>query len=176
MKKITLLLFSVSVSLMSFGQKKGDIIREINSYKKELVSNASYDNEYSEVWNAALIIANEEYPTISRESESKGYIEANIEKELYKKYITIEILGDKAPYRVSFRLKTEKRSKDENGVYTAWQIQSGSNGAYYVKLRIRLYELLIGPIELPEELIKKIDDYNALQTKERKKIVKGENY
>lgn len=177
MKKIKLLLLLLGVTVLSYGQKKNDIIKEINAYKKGLVSNATYNKEYSEVWKAIYIIATEEYNTIARESESKGYIEANVEKETMKEYITIEILGAKTPYRVSFLVKQETRTKKEDGSYTNWQVQTSySIDKYYLKLQTRLYELLNGPILLTEDLQKKVDDYNALQTKEWKKILKGKHY
>lgn len=177
MKKITLIFLLATISIISFGQKRNDIIKEINAYKKGLVSNATYDKEFSEVWNAIYIIATEEYNTISRESESKGYIEAKQETNTFKEYITIEIRGDKAPYRVSFQVKQEKRTKKEDGSYSNWQAYSSySLNKYYTSLQTRLYELLNGPIELTEELQKKVDKYNSMQTKNRKKILKGKNY
>ena len=177
MKKYTFLFFALFLSLFSFGQRKNDIVKEIGSYKKGLVSNASYDKEYSEIWNSIYIIANEEYTSISRESESKGYIEANVIKDLLKEYLTIEILGDKAPYRVSFQVKQEVRTKKEDGTYTNWQTTTPwTINQYYTKLQTRLYELLNGPIQLTADLQKKIDDFNTLQSKDRLKIIKGKDY
>ena len=177
MIKITLTLLVFGISILSFAQNKRDLVKEINSYIKDIVSNASYEKEYSEVWNAIYIIAAEEYPTISRESESKGYIEAKVEKDTYKEFITIEIRGDKAPYRVSFQVKQEKRTKKEDGSYTNWRSYTSSTlSNYYTRLQTRLYELLNGPIELTGELQKKIDEFNKTQKKERKKILKGKDY
>lgn len=177
MKKITFSIILMGISFLSFGQKKNDIIKEIKSYKNALVSNAAYDNEYTDVWNAIYIIAAEEYNTISRESESKGYIEANQNTNTFKESITIEIRGAKAPWRVSFQVNQEKRTKKEDGTYSNWKTHTSSTlGKYYLRLQTRLYELLNGPIELTVGLQKKIDDFNSMQNKDRKKILKGKHY
>jgi hypothetical protein len=167
----------ICITTLLFGQKKNDIIKEINSYKTSLVKNASFNHEFSEVWNAIYVIASEEYNTIKRESESRGYIEAAQESDTYKEFMTIEIRGDEAPYRISFQVKQEKRTKNEDGTFSSWQTyRSASLSNYYFKLRKRLYELLNGPIQLSDVLQKKVDNFNAVQTKERKKILKGKHY
>lgn len=177
MKEKILIVFILGLTFQTSGQNKKDIIKEINSYKKTIVSNATYDKEYNEVWSAIYIIATEEYPTISRESESKGYIEAKIEKDTYKEFITIEIRGEKAPYRVSFQVKQEKRTRKEDGSYTNWQTYTSTTlSSYYTRLQTRLYELLYAPIELTNELQRKVDDFNAIQKKDRSKIIKGKDY
>jgi hypothetical protein len=123
------------------------------------------------------IIATEEYNTITKESESRGYIEAKVEKETYKEYIIIEIRGNEAPYRVSFQVKQESRTKNLDGTYSNWRnYTSTSLRSYYTKLQIRLYELLNGEVELSEELKEKIETYNSKQSKERRKILKGKDY
>ncbi len=172
---ITILIFGFTLGTQA--QKKRDLIKEIKAYKKTLVSNAAYDKEYSEVWDAIYIIATEEYNTISRESESRGYIEAKQEKDTHREYMTIEIRSDKAPFRVSFQVKQEKRIKKDDGTYSNWQTYTSTSlRSYYLRLQSRLYELLNGSIELSDNLQERIDEYNAKQTKERKKILKGKDY
>ena len=91
--------------------------------------------------------------------------------------MTVEIRGDKSPYRVSFQVKQERRTKKEDGSFTNWQSYTSTGlGSHYLKLQSRLYELLHGSIELSEALQTKIDDYNSNQTKDRKKILKGKDY
>lgn len=174
MKKLILLL--VLTSLTSYGQRKKDILIEIEGYKKSIVDNVSYDKKESEVWNAISIIANEEYNTIVRESESKGYIEAKQESDILKEFFTIEIVG-KGPFRVTMQVKQEKRTKNIDGTYTNWESFSSSNlNFYYTRLRLRLYELLNGKLEISKELQVKVDEYNNLQKKDRLKIIKGKDY
>ncbi|GEM_PF-2813954 len=170
---ITLFLFSIS----SNSQTKRDLLKEIKVFKADLVSNASFDKDFVEVWDAMYIVANEEYNTIARESESRGYIDAALEKDTYREYMTVEIRGKDAPYRVSFKVKQERRTKNTDGSYSNWQsFTSSTLRSYYIRIKTRLYELLNGPIELPEKLQSKIDTYNAKQNKERKKITRGSDY
>lgn len=177
LKRIALTVLVVFTINSLLAQKKRDLIKEIKSYEKSVVSNTSFDEDYSEIWNVIYIIATEEYNTISRESESKGYIEALQETNTYKEHITIEIRGDKTSYRVSFQVKQERRTKKGDGSLTNWQsFTSNTLQSYYLRLQKRLYELLNGPLELSEELQSKIDSYNSKQTKERKKVLKGSDY
>lgn len=177
LKRITLTTILVMITISMFSQRKRDLIKEIRAYEKNIVSNASFNNEYSEVWDAIYIIATEEYNTISRESESRSYIEALQENDTFKEYITIEIRSTKPPYRVSFQVKQEKRAKKDDGSFTNWQTHSSSTlRSYYLRLQKRLYQLLNGSIELSEKLQLKIEEYNSKQSKERKKILKGKDY
>lgn len=177
MKNLVLFILLIGFGFTSLAQKKSDILDEINDYKRSIVANESYDNSYSEIWDAIYIIATEEYNTIVRESESKGYIEAKQETNTFKEYMTIEIRGEEAPYRVSFQVKQEKRSKRGDGTYSNWEVYTSSTlRSYYLKLQIRLYELLKGKLDLSDELLKKIDDFNSTQKKDKHKIVKGRDY
>ena len=177
-KFITIGLFTVLfLSVTVNAQKKRDLIKEINAFKGDVVSNASFDKDFEEVWDAIYIIATEEYNTIKRESESRGYIEAAQETDTYREYMTLEIRGKEAPYRVSFQVKQEKRSKNQEGGYSNWQTFTSSTlRAYYLRLRTRLYEILNGPIQFSDELAAKLESYNSKQSKERKKILKGKDY
>ena len=175
--KTHLIVLTLFIPCISFAQSKKDLIQEIEAYRSETVSNASFDNEFSEVWNAVYIIATEEYNTITRESESKGYIEAKQETETYRESMTVEILGNVRPYKVSFQVKKEKRTKNQDGSLSNWQTSSSTmSSSYQLKLRLRLYELLNGPLQLSEQLMEKIETYNATQSKDRKKVLKGRDY
>lgn len=170
---ILLLLFSVTVN----AQKKRDLIKEINAFKRDVVSNASFDKDFEEVWDAIYVIATEEYNTIKRESESRGYIDAAQESDTYHEYMTIEVRGKEAPYKVSFQVKQERRTKNQDGSFSNWQVFTSSTiRAYYLRLRTRLYEILNGPLQFSDELASKLESYNSKQTKERKKILKGKDY
>ncbi|MCL2328872.1 MAG: hypothetical protein FWC39_10240 [Bacteroidetes bacterium] len=175
MRKSFLLAALLTATLTSFGQKKNDILKEIDDYIVKTVSTATYDKNYSDVWSAIYVVATEECNTIVRESESKGYIEAKTELELTKRNLTIEIKGDKAPYRVSFQVKNEYRIKNPDNTYTNWS-NNVVSPKYINKLQLRVYELINGAIVLPADLQNKIDNYNKLQTKDRLKIVKGKDY
>jgi hypothetical protein len=162
---------------MPLAQSKKDLVKEINAYKVGIVSNASFDREFSEVWNAIYIIATEEYNTIVRESESRGYIEARQDSDTFRESMTVEILGNNRPYKVSFQVRQEKRAKNVDGSYSDWTNYSSTTlRTYYFRLQTRLYELLNGPLELSEPLMEKIGAYNSAQTKDRKKILKGRDY
>lgn len=175
--KKTSIIVALLCSTVTLCQRKKDLIKEIRSYEKNIVSNASFNNDYQEVWDAIYIIATEEYNTITRESESRGYIEALQESDTFKEEMIIEIRGDDSPFRVSFQVKQEKRSKNLDGTYTDWKTyNSRTLREYYLRLQKRLYELLNGFLELPVELKDKIDDYNSKQSKERKKVLKGRDY
>jgi hypothetical protein len=176
MKKLIFCIVLINIALTSFGQRKNDILKEIYDYRKSIVSVATFDKKEADVWNAIYVIATEEYNTIVRESESKGYIEAKQESDTYRGSITIEIRGDAAPYRVSFQVKKEIRIKKEDGTYTNWGSGGSASDAYMTKLQLRLYELLNGTLKLSKELQDKVDKFNSLQTKDRKKIVKGKDY
>ncbi|MBU3821256.1 hypothetical protein KO566_04220 [Flavobacteriaceae bacterium XHP0103] len=177
LKHFTFTILVLFATKSIFAQNKRGLIKEIEAYEKNLVSNASYNKDFSEVWNAIYIIATEEYSTISRESESRGYIEAIQENSTYKEEITMEIRGNEKPYRVSFQVKQQRRSKNTDGSFSNWQsFTSSTLPSYYLRLQKRLYELLNGPIELSDELKDKIERFNSSQSKNRKKILKGSDY
>ena len=61
------------------------------------------------------------------------------------------------------------------GVYSAWAAGVISD-SYYTKLQKEVYELLNGKLELPKDLLDKIEKFNSKETKDRKKILKGIDY
>lgn len=174
MKKLLLLILFTGIV---YSQSKKELLSQIYDYRKSIVDTVSYNNEESEMWNAMYLISKEEYSTITKESERKGYIEAKDEKELYIEHFTAEIIG-KGPFKVSFQVtKQEKREKNSDGTYTPWtSYVSNTLNSYYLKLQVRLYELLRGKIILPDDLSKKIETYNNSQKKDKNKIIKGVDY
>ena len=47
---------------------------------------------------------------------------------------------------------------------------------YLIKLETKMWTTLFGPIEYPAELLEKIEKYNSMQDKDRKKIIFGRDY
>jgi len=176
MKNLVLFSMMLSSVFTCIAQSKSDIVKEINDYVKSTVNVATYDKKQSEVFSAISIIASEEYNTIVRESESKGYIEAKQESDTQRETINIEIRGEAAPYRVSFQVKKEQRTKNLDNTYTNWGAGWTVSDSYMTKLKLKLYTLLNGPLELSKELQIKVDNFNSKQDKDRKKIVKGKDY
>lgn len=181
MKKIFLICFLSSCTLSSFSQlfmskEKKAIISEINQHIKSVVSTASYKKKATEVYNAMYVVATKEYNQIVRDSEKKGYIEAKQESDLFKEYATFELRGDEPPYKVSFQVKIDKRTKDPTtGEYSSWNAGSIPD-SYYIKLQKEVYEIINGKIELPKDLLDKIDKFNSTEIKDKKKILKGIDY
>lgn len=180
MKKLLLICFFSCITLSSFSQlfvskEKRAIINEIHQHIKGIVSTASYNKKATEVYNATYVVATKNYNQIVKDSEKKGYIDAKQEDDLKKEFLTIELRGDEPPYKVSFQVKREVRTKDIlTGVYSAWT--SGSVDAQITKLQTEVYETLNGSIELPKDLLEKIEKFNSGETKDRKKILKGIDY
>ena len=46
----------------------------------------------------------------------------------------------------------------------------------YTNLHLRIYKILYGEFKLPEDLIKKIENFNNTQKKDRKKVLAGVDY
>lgn len=46
----------------------------------------------------------------------------------------------------------------------------------YTNLHLRMYKILYGEFKLPVELIKKIEDFNNTQKRDRKKVLAGVDY
>lgn len=178
MKWKFLLLFPI-VSLIqttSFAQREArNILAAIKNYKESVYNNAIFHKSKSEVWNAMYTIATEEYSTIERESRDRGFIDAKQEDDTYKEYFTIQMSED-TPYRIILQARADERTKNNDGTYTSWHSQNHDFTAYYKRLRMRLYGLLVGPIEIPKELQDQVDAYNLKQSKARRKIVKGVDY
>ena len=180
-----LLTFWVGVFILGSvsAQSKSEILEEINNYKKKVTLSNSYNHSKKDIVEALNIIASEKYTRIEANPEDNVII-AYTESELKKEWLTMKILGENAPYRVTFMIKQEKRDIDiENTLdskdvkYSEWRQPYNVNyEKNYTLLRIRLYEILNGPIQLPNDLMKKIENYNRQQSKEKKKIYEGIDY
>jgi hypothetical protein len=188
MKKIilTALLF---LHLLGFSQSKKDIITEIEGYKKTKLLNATYNFTYKEIFDAMTIMGNQYYGISVKESESRGYVEYLKESKDVKEYLSIEIKGDKQPYRLSFNYRQEKKqtvwkSEGELGKanYKLIEVDNGWANVevplelIYTNLHLRIYKILHGEFKLPDDLAKKIEYFNNAQKRDRKKVLAGADY
>jgi len=174
MKYLMLIFFLFAGLNAAISQKKGDILKQIRTYKRDLVKNAKFDQKESDVFSAIYVVISEKYE-VTKESESRGYIEGKKESATLKETISGELRGDEPPYMVSFSIQKQTRTKASDGSYSDWK-KTQAKSTELLALQTKLYEKLNGPIELTEELQKTIDDFNSKQDKERKKIRKGKHY
>ena len=189
MKKIILTTI-ILLNIVGYSQPtKKDIIAEIEGYKKTKLLNTTYDFTFKEIFDAMTIMGNQYYGNSVKESESRGYVEYLKEAEEIKEYLSIEIKGSKQPYRLSFNYKKEKKEttwKTEGELGKSnfkmtsedagWKTVQEPLDLIYTNLHLRVYKILHGDFKLPEELIKKIIDFNNTQNKDRKKVLAGADY
>lgn len=189
MKKIIIMAVLILTVLGYSQDSKKDIINKIESYKKEKLLNATYDFTFKEIFDAMTIMGNQYYGNSIKESESRGYVEYVKETGEVKEYLSIEIKGDKQPYRLSFNYRKEKKqtSYKTEGEFGKpnYKIVAVDNGwanvnvpleLIYTNLHLRIYKILHGDFKLPDELIKKIEDFNSNQKRDRKKVLAGVDY
>lgn len=189
MKKI-LIAFIFLLNIIGYSQdSKKELIAEIEGYKKTKLLNATYNFAYKEIFDAMTIMGNQYFGNSVKESESRGYVEYVKEAGDFKEYLTIEIKGDKQPYRLSFNYKKEQKlttwkTEGEFGkpnykllaVDGGWGVVNVPLDLIYTNLHLRIYKILNGSFNLPEELVKKIIDFNSTQKKDRKKVLAGADY
>lgn len=156
--------------------QRNNLITEINAQKQQVVLYASYSNEWNEVYVAMYQVVSSEYAIILKESESRGFIEASYEADLFKQNLIAEIKGKEGGYKVTFVIKGQKRTKDkETGVYTDWTNYSGSTSDY-VRLHTKLYNQLKGEVPLTADLLLRIESYNRDCEWVNLKLIKGRDY
>ena len=189
MKKIILTTILL-LNIVGYSQpSKKDIIAEIEGYKKTKLLNSTYDFTFKEIFDAMTIMGNQYFGNAVKESESRGYVEYVKEAGNVKENLSIEIKGDKQPYRLSFNYKKEKKAttwKTEGefgkpnyklvAVDAGWQIENVPLDLIYTNLHLRIYKILHGEFKLPEDLIKKIENFNNTQKRDRKKVLAGDDY
>lgn len=163
-------------TILANAQSRDEILFEIDQFSLQTVGNKEYDINFEQLWDVVYSVGSSEYNTVKRESKQKGYIDFYQEDELYKEWLTIEILGKEEPYRISYQLQKESRKKNLDGTYTGW-INSGGMPSYYLhKLQFKVWISLYGKIDYPKQLLEKIETYNKTQKKDRKKIIFGRDY
>jgi hypothetical protein len=156
--------------------QRSNLLIEINAQKKQVVLNASYKNDFKDVYVAMFQVVSSEYNTIQKESESRGYIDAFSETDLFKENMNSEIKGKEGAYKVTFICKGQRRTKNkETGVYTEWANYSGSE-PYYLRLHTKLYNQLIGEVPLTAELLARIENFNTDCEWVNLDLVKGKDY
>lgn len=188
MKKIFLGAFILLFSIVS-AQTKSDLISEIESYKKSKLQNYSYDVSFKGLFDAVAIMGNQYYGSPTRESESRGFVEYFLENDGIKETLSIEIKGDKQPYKISFNYKKEKKQttyKTEGTlgqldyklvpVDAGWKMEKFDNSIVNTNFHLRIYRILFGEFTVPNELKEKIQNFNSQQKRDRKKIIQGVDY
>lgn len=156
--------------------QRENLITEINAQKKQIVLYASYNNDFKDVYSAMYQVISSEFSTITKESESRGYIEAKAEKELYRETMNAEIKGKEGAYKVSFLSKAEKRTKNkETGDLSEWSNYNLAE-SYFIRLHTKLYNQLKGEVPLTAELQSRIEAFNKDCEWVNLDLVKGKDY
>jgi len=175
MKKL-LLLSALFLTTLVSAQEKRSLLKEMKSHCIETIYNKPIDAEYDQLFNAMLVIGNQEYPNLVKESQSRGYLEFSLETETVKETLSMEILGTKKPYNISFQVKKQIRSVSYDGKLTDWTLLTGGFNDYILKLQLNIHKILFGEIQYPEELLERVELYNDAQKKDKSKILKGKDY
>lgn len=170
-------------------QTKSDLINEIETYKKSKLQNLTYDVSFKELFDAITIMGNQYYGSPTRESESRGYVEYYLENGEVKESLAIEIKGEKQPYKISFNYKKEKKqtSFKTEGTFgqpdyklipvdAGWKMEKIDLILVNTNFHLRIYKILFGEFNLPDELKEKIEDFNSKQKRDKKKIIQGTDY
>lgn len=194
MKFLILILVSVLCNF-SFAQNRNKIIKEVSTYKYELYSKSRYNTtsfELKSILNKylkkrgykihmedSLNITFTKLVTVSC-SKHPGHEKDKFRAEKYEKckakfYVALQILDKKNGKHVLVNTRLEEYNVPMTAIYKKRML-----GSYKFK-KLNLYEFLhqhyhnTGFI-LPKELITKIENYNAKQTKEQKKLIADRDY
>lgn len=179
MKRTIFILISIFVFQIQQGhaQRKKDIVSEIQDYYKSITTNATYTQKESEVFQVLVAVIQENQYTITRESESRGFIEGNKEYSgflgVYKNEINAQVNGDEGKLRVSIGIVFYIQETNQDGT-KKWKPYNGDK-QHISTLYKSIYEKMNGPISLPDALQTKIDDFNKTQ-KAKNQITKGKDY
>ena len=152
------------------------MIKEINGYYISIVSNASYDKPQKDVWSALYTIVKNEYPNITKESESRGYIEAKQDEQYFKSNLSAELLGDSPNLKVSISIIEYYKTPTSYTPLTYSDWMPAETDTKRFKLQMKLYEAINGDIDLPAQLKEKVDKFNLTQAKEKNKVIKNVDY
>lgn len=157
--------FFIAFSVISFAQtSKKQLYAEIDTFEKSLYLNKPFDVEFTELFNVLKSVGYTEYPELTKESEKRGFLEFSIQNASVKEILSIEILGDQKPYRLTFSVKQEINNNGQ------WQQVSKDFNPYFNKLRRKIYLSLYNKFDYPEDLLQRIEAYNATQKKDKNKI------
>lgn len=169
MKKITLAVCLFALIFKANATEKNDLVNEIWSYYAKTVNAAKYNKSKGEVWAAMYSVASSECDKILKESENRGFIDAETKTTTSEKSISMELLPIDTFFKVTYTIKYKYQLLGDTWI-------DGATDKYKNKIKLKVYEALIGELLLSPELQKKVDDFNAIQTKSRKKIIKGDDY
>lgn len=218
MKYLILILF---LSISAFGQRRGQIIREIKKYKLEISKNPIYNQPVEEVSNACYAIVSSDFENIvfeesTNKQETAKYnsefanvfseisdVTLKLSKELKKltdttktkippkrffkginetdyerKILIIKILGETPYIKIGLTYKYEIRTKiyvNGQTKYTDWSDMTLFEDMQN-NYKLKIYELLNGKIELSQEMIDRIENFNKNEPKEKNKILKVIDY
>jgi hypothetical protein len=188
MKKVLFGLFLLVVTITN-AQTKSDLIGEIEAYKKSKLQNQTYDVSFKELFDAITIMGNQYYGSPTRESESRGYVEYFLENGDIKETLAIEIKGEKQPYKISFNYKKEKKqtSFKTEGTFgqsdyklipvdAGWKMEKIDISIVNTNFHLRIYKILFGEFNLPDDLKIKIEKFNSTQKRDKKKIIQGTDF
>lgn len=175
MKTNLLIAVILLTSIFAKAQTKKEILIEINNFKLKTILNTSFDVPKQKIWDAVYIMMKQEYTEIKKQDFDKGIIEGYAEAENFKEGFTSEIVGS-GPYRVVFSMKRQIRYINNNGVYSGWYDRNEISNEYLYKIQKTIYEAVYGPLEIPDSLQKKVDEYNLKQKKDKNKILLGRDY
>lgn len=188
MKKIILTTVLI-LNFVGYSQSKKEIIADIEGFKKTKLLNSTYNFTFKEVFDAITIMGNQYYGNSIKESESRGYVEYVKEAGEIKESLSIEIKGDKQPYRISFNYKKEKKATTwkTEGVFgttsykliaedAGWKIENEPLDIIYTNLHLRMNKILHVDFNLPDEILKKIETFNNTQKRDKKKVLSGADY
>jgi hypothetical protein len=156
--------------------ERNNLITEIDAQVKQIVLYASYNNDFKDVYSAMFQVISSEFSSITKESESRGFIEAKADKELYRETMNAEIKGKEGAYKVSFLSKAEQRTKNkETGVISDWSNYNLSE-SYFIRLHTKLYNQLKGEVPLTADLLSRIESFNNDCEWVNLDLVKGRDY
>lgn len=155
----------VTTMVSSYAQtSKKQLLSEIDSYEKSVYLNKPLDVEFTELFNAIKSVGYTEYPELIKESEKRGFLEFFFSNGTIKETLSIEILGDTKPYRLILSIKQEINNNGQ------WQSISKDFNPYFNKFRRKLYLSLFNKFDYPEDLLLRVEAYNATQKKDKNKI------
>jgi len=188
MKKYAILIVFMTFVSFTFSQSKKEILKEIKIEKIKIISKATYNIEFKTLVNQIKqYLSIRRWSLTSRDSTiggeksrpytcqtTSGYPAKTTYKKCYaKEFVSIHILQQQpGNYYLTSSSSIKKETCICFGGFTIAPIKS----FYLISLQKYLFKLNKNEFILSNELTRKIENYNASQKKDRKKILKGKNY
>ncbi|MFH1321617.1 MAG: hypothetical protein ABII90_13325 [Bacteroidota bacterium] len=192
--KTFLVIFCLILTTNAFTQKKKDIIKKIDNYMNKTIYYAMYETNYDSLKSVIkqYFMENDFIQTKESDSDMTFYTKVPFMCSTYRyaksyKYTAIK---HKTCYRKAFVTVSIYDEKPGKNIRISWYVVNyppgvwrhggtGYVGYSFDELSLRKYLYITYYrkfIPFPEQLANSINDYNASQTKEQKKIVKSKNY